>query len=123
MDWESLVLFDVNDLFDYEPEELEGLDRIDRRTAVKNLIGTRIRRSFGDLDDGDLLSRIENPDVLREAAIFLNLDLVFYANSAGGDVFARKAEMYANRFETAIREALALLEFEGLQKSGVTLIR
>ena len=63
MDWESHILFDVNDLFDYEPEDLAGLDRIDRRTAVRNLIGARIRRSFGDLDDGDLLSRIENPDV------------------------------------------------------------
>ena len=123
MDWESHILFDVNDLFDYEPEDLAGLDRIDRRTAVRNLIGARIRRNFGDLDDGDLLSRIENPDVLREAAIFLNLQLVFYANSIGGGVFARKAEGYASRFEAAIREALELLEFEGLQKSGVMLIR
>jgi hypothetical protein len=123
MNWETHVLFEVNDLFDFEPEELEGLDRIDRRTAVKNIVASRIRRNFGDLDDVDLLSRIENPQVLREAAIFLNLNLVFYANSTGGGVFSAKAEQYANRFEMAIRQAMELLRFDGLERSGVTLVR
>ncbi|HHS50395.1 MAG TPA: hypothetical protein ENN07_04690 [candidate division Zixibacteria bacterium] len=123
MNWENYVLFDVNDLYDFEAETLETLDKIDRRTAVKGIIASRIRKSRPDFEGDDLLSRIRNPEILREPAIFLNLHLVFNANATGGGIYATKAVQYLERFESAIRSAVKLLDFEGLDTGGVLLIR
>ncbi|GEM_PF-2071009 len=123
MDWENSVLFDINDLYDFEPEVLESLDRIDRRTAVRGVLASRIRRAYSGLGATDILSRIKNPEVLREPSIFLNLSLVFNANSTIGGIYAQKASDYSERFEASIRSALALLEFEGLEKTGVLIVR
>ncbi|MCK5832953.1 hypothetical protein KAH81_04690 [bacterium] len=123
MNWETNVLFDINDLYDFESESLESLDRIDNRTAVKGILASRIRKAYNELYDGEILSLIKNPEVLREPAIFLNLHLVFNANSTGGGIYALKATQYSNKFESAIQTALPAIEFEGLEKSGVVLIR
>ncbi|RKZ30129.1 hypothetical protein DRQ36_06530 [bacterium] len=123
MDWNSHVLFEINDLYNYEPEMLEELEHIDRRSAVRQILGSRIRRQFSDLDSENILDSITNPDVLTEPAILLNLHLVFFASSSGSDIYEQKARAYANRTEEAIARAFELLEFDGLKKAGVTLSR
>ena len=95
-------------------EMLEELEHIDRRSAVKQILGSRIRRQFSDLDSENILDSITNPDVLTEPAILLNLHLVFFASSSGSDIYEQKARAYANRTE----EAIAALEGEFLEETA-----
>ncbi|HDR90825.1 MAG TPA: hypothetical protein ENN75_01110, partial [candidate division Zixibacteria bacterium] len=91
MEWDSHFLFEINDLYDYEPAILPELSHIDRRSAVKNELKSRLKRHFLGRGE-DFLDEITNPDVLREPAILLNLQMVFFANSSGRDVYADKAK-------------------------------
>jgi len=122
MEWDSHFLFEINDLYDYEPAILPELSHIDRRSAVKNELKSRLKRHFLGRGE-DFLDEITNPDVLREPAILLNLQMVFFANSSGRDVYADKAKTYADRFEEAMRRALDTLKFDGENSGGVTLVR
>lgn len=122
MDWDSHILFEINDLYDYEPAILPELSHIDRRNAVKNELKSRLKRHFLGRGE-DFLDEITNPEILREPAILLNLQMVFFANSSGRDVYADKAKTYADRFEEAMRRAFDTLKFDGKNSGGVTLVR
>ena len=123
MDWDSHVIFEINDLYELEPEVLEELEHIDRRSAVKNIITARIKQHFSDIDDGTILDSIENPEVFRYPAVFLNLHLVFFANASESGSYLDKADYYAARFEESLQRAIELLEFDGLTKTGITFVR
>ena len=122
MDWDSHILFEINDLYDYEPEMLTELSHIDRRNAVKNELISRLRRHFRGRDE-DFIDDISNPEVLREPAILLNLQMVFFANSNGRGVYFDKAKAYNERFEDALRRAFDTIKFDGEESEGVTLVR
>ena len=123
MNWNELIIFEVGDLYDYEPEMLAELDNPDRRRAVKNILSSRIVRSFRTAVDRSILDAIQNPWVLKEAGIYLNLQLLFFANAGGGGVYESKARHYSELFEEELENALLLLEFDGYSRSGVTLAR
>jgi len=123
MSFENIILYDVNDLYDIEPEHLGDLERIDRRDMTLAIIGSRIKNHFRGYESADILDCIVNPEVFRESAIYLNLQLVFYANSGSSGDYLRKAEYYALKYEESLKRALEQIEIDGFETTGPQLVR
>ena len=116
------VFFTHSDLFAREGGLLADLPIIDHHDLVVETLAEKLAQRFPDIEDP--AGSLKNPNVFREAAINLNLSLVFRENSSHPeDIYAVRAEFYWRRYLEEFEQAVEVAQFEGEEDVGVELQR
>lgn len=129
MGWNEVVLCAPSDLDEFEADMKSTYNiKTDRCATAKRLIARRLGREFHEIYPYDSsitsdLDRITNPvKILKDAAIFLTLHLIFEDLVEGlNDTYnARKSELYWNKYNLEMKNNMMLLDFydEDMQLSG-----
>jgi len=126
MSWSTVVLTYDSDLELYESNIINRIQvpLAKYHALAKEEIELRLWKNFHDMYTTDYemssdLDLIVNPGILKRAAIFLCLHLIFEdCIHQEDDYNARKSEFYFNRFEDAFKQAIELLIWEYDDVSG-----
>ncbi|RLC65509.1 MAG: hypothetical protein DRI01_00685 [Chloroflexi bacterium] len=121
--WADITLFEDSDVIPYEPIYYGELDSDSRNKhdLVKERFKNILLKRFSDLQnriknaDSDILivDHIENPEVLKTAAIYYNLYLVFSTQTISeNDIYSRKAAEYKFLFKEAFDVACEQIKFD-----------